>query len=59
MTKVIIADSNFIVRAGLRSILAQESDFAIVAEVKSDEELLEVLIAFDVDVVLMDFTSEG
>jgi len=59
MTKVIIADSNFIVRAGLRSILAQETDFIIVAEVKNDEELLDSLAVFDVDVVLMDFTSDG
>lgn len=59
MTKVIIADSNFIVRAGLRSILAQETDFVIVAEVKNDEELLDSLAVFDVDVVLMDFTADG
>lgn len=59
MTKVIIADSNFIVRAGLRSILAQETDFVIVAEVKNDEELLDSLSVFDVDVVLMDFTADG
>jgi DNA-binding NarL/FixJ family response regulator len=59
MVKVIIADSNFIVRAGLRSVLSQSDDFAIVSEVKSNEELGESLTVFDVDVVLMDYTSEG
>jgi DNA-binding NarL/FixJ family response regulator len=59
MTKVILADSNFIVRAGLRSILTQEQDFVIVAEVKNDAELLEALSIFAVDVVVMDYTAEG
>ena len=59
MIKVILADSNFIIRSGLRSILSQESDIAIVAEVKSNQELMEALTVFDVDLVMMDFCSEG
>jgi DNA-binding NarL/FixJ family response regulator len=59
MIKVILAEQNFIVRSGLRSILSQEGDLAIVAEVRNDKELEEALMVFDVDVVLMDYSSDG
>ncbi len=59
MISVVIAESNFIIRAGLRSILAQEETIAIAAEVQNDEELRDALVVFDVNVVLMDFTAEG
>jgi DNA-binding NarL/FixJ family response regulator len=59
MISVVIAESNFITRAGLSSILAQDETIAIAAEVQNDEELREALMVFDVNVVLMDFTAEG
>jgi DNA-binding NarL/FixJ family response regulator len=59
MINVVIADDNFLVRAGLRSVLAQCEDFQTVAEVTNDSELNDALAVFDVDVVMMDYTALG
>jgi DNA-binding NarL/FixJ family response regulator len=39
--RVILADSNEIVRIGLRTLLSTDKNIQIVGEAKSDEELLE------------------
>ncbi len=57
--KVIIADSNDIVRVGLRTILASDSIVEIVGEATSSEHLLDQLKSFEVDVVLLDYTAPG
>lgn len=59
MINIVIADNNFIIRAGLRSVLSQCEDYQIVAEVTTNTELTEILQTFDVDAVMMDYTSEG
>ena len=48
MVNIVIADNNFIVRAGLRSVLSQCEDYQIVAEVTTNTELTEILQTFDV-----------
>ena len=57
--KLIIADSNEIIRAGLRSILSTEREIEIIGEAKSSEELLEMINNFETDVVLIDYTATG
>ncbi len=59
MINVVIADDNFLVRAGLRSVLTQCDDYQTVAEVTNDAELNDALAVFSVDVVLMDYTAPG
>lgn len=57
--KVILADSNEIVRVGLRTILATVPTIQIVAEAVRTEELLDQVKAFQPNVVLLDYTSRG
>lgn len=57
--KVIIADSNDIVRVGLRAILASDKFNEIIGEVSSNDELEEQIENFDTDVVIIDYTSPG
>ena len=55
--KLIIADNNDIVRIGLRTILASDSFIQIVGEARTSDELKTMINNFDVDVVLIDYTS--
>nr|WP_299205756.1 response regulator transcription factor [uncultured Brumimicrobium sp.] len=57
--KVIIADSNDIVRVGLRTILASDSIVNVVSEATSSEELLEQLKSVQADVILLDYTAQN
>jgi DNA-binding NarL/FixJ family response regulator len=57
MIKVVIADCNVLVRAGLTSILSQVDECCIIGEARSDQELLDMVQAFEVDIVMMDFTE--
>tara|TARA_B100000508_G_scaffold118450_1_gene98538 strand:- start:53285 stop:53959 length:675 start_codon:yes stop_codon:yes gene_type:complete len=57
--KVIIADSNDIVRVGLRAILSSDRFNEIIGEVSSNDELAEQVENFDTDVVLIDYTAPG
>ena len=56
---IVLADSNDLVRAGLRSIIATQTDISIVGEATSNEELIEQLKSFQTEIVLIDFTSPG
>ena len=56
---IILADSNDLVRAGLRSIIATQTQMPIVGEVTNNNELLEQIQAFEISIILIDFTSEG
>ncbi len=57
--KVIIADSNDIIRVGLRAILASDRFNEIIGEVSCNEELEEQVENFETDVVLIDYTAPG
>ena len=55
--QIILADSNELIRLGLRTILNSQSDISIVGEAKNHEELMAQLKTFGADVVLIDFTA--
>ncbi len=57
--KVALADSSRLIRTGLDLVLAQEDDIEVVGEADNAQQLVELLHSFQVDVVLIDFTSEG
>lgn len=57
--RLIIADSNEIVRIGLRTVLASEASVEIVGEAKSSLELIEIVKSFGTDLVLIDYTSSN
>jgi DNA-binding NarL/FixJ family response regulator len=57
--KLVLADSNDLIRIGIRSILNAELDADIVGEAQSSKSLLDMLSSFDADVVVIDYTSAG
>jgi DNA-binding NarL/FixJ family response regulator len=57
--KVILADSNELIRVGLRTVLNSQSGVEIVGEVTDNDELLDLIKNFGTDVVLIDYTSTG
>lgn len=57
--KAILADSNELVRVGIRTVLRSELDVEIVGEARNSDELFDMLQNFDADVVVIDFTSLG
>lgn len=57
--QLILADSNDLVRVGIRSILNNKLDVEIVGEAKSNQDLLDMLHSFATNVVVIDYTSPG
>jgi DNA-binding NarL/FixJ family response regulator len=55
MIKVLIADSNELIRLGLRTVLSRQSDFEIVGESVNRTELKEHVIVHSPDVVVIDY----
>ncbi|MEX1001268.1 MAG: response regulator transcription factor [Crocinitomicaceae bacterium] len=58
MIDLLLADSNELVRIGLRTVF-KGSDFQIVGEATSSEELMSQVKSFQPQVVLIDYTSDG
>jgi DNA-binding NarL/FixJ family response regulator len=56
---VIIADSNDIMRLGLRTLLSNDKSISIVGEAHNNQELLDQIKSFGAAIVLIDFTSVG
>lgn len=56
---VILADSNDLVRVGIRTILNSNGGFNIVGEARDKKELLEQIKNFPATVVVIDYTSAG
>jgi DNA-binding NarL/FixJ family response regulator len=56
---VIIADSNDLVRIGLRTVMSSDRRINIVGEARSSEELKSQLKNFETDVVIIDYTAPG
>lgn len=56
---IVLADTNELIRLGIRVLLNSELTCEIVGEASTSPELLEIIESFDVDVVIMDFTSAG
>jgi DNA-binding NarL/FixJ family response regulator len=57
--KLILADSNDIMRLGLRTILHSVENLQIVGEARNSTELIELVKTFDVNLVLLDYTAKG
>ena len=57
--RIILADSNDLVRVGLRTILSSEKNIEIVGEAKNKKDLKQQLISFGADLILIDYTSRG
>ena len=57
MVKVLIADSNELIRLGLRSVFANMQNFEIVGEATDQNELKNIFKSFDVDVCVIDYTA--
>lgn len=56
---VILADSNDLVRVGIRTILNSHGGFKIVGEAKDNHELIQQIQNFGAAVILIDYTSPG
>jgi DNA-binding NarL/FixJ family response regulator len=56
---IIIADSNDIMRIGLRTVLSNDPSLTIVGEAQNNQELIDQIKAFGASIVLIDFTSQG
>ena len=56
MLKVLIADDHVIVRRGLRDILREVSEEAVIGEASNGQEALSKALAEDWDVVILDIT---
>lgn len=57
--KIILADSNELIRIGMRTVLGSEKNLEIVGEATSNDELLSLMKNFGSDIVLIDYTSYG
>jgi len=57
--RIVLADSNDLVRIGLRSIIGVEPNVEIVGEVKCNDELIDLLSSFEVDLIVIDYTASG
>jgi DNA-binding NarL/FixJ family response regulator len=57
--KLIIADSNMLIRAGLNTVLSQYADIEIVGEAATDAQLRDMAKGFNPDVVLIDFAAQN
>jgi len=55
---LLLADSNELVRIGLRTVF-KDSEFQIIGEASETDELLSQVKSFHPDVVLIDYTSDG
>jgi two-component system invasion response regulator UvrY len=59
MIKIMLVDDHRLVRAGLRRVLQEVADMAVVAEASSGEEALDLARDSNPDVVLMDINMPG
>ena len=56
---IILADSNELIRLGLRAIIGSNSSWKIVGEARNNEELQEIIASFGEAVVLIDYSAAG
>lgn len=57
--KLILADSNELIRIGLRTLLSTEKQIQIIGEARNNDELVALNKSFDADIILIDYTSKG
>ena len=56
---IVLADSNDLIRAGMRAILSMQTDLPIMSEATNSDELCEQVKSSNASMVILDFTSEG
>ena len=59
MVSVIIADSNELIREGLRSIVQREKSFRLIGECNDQASLVELVSKEQPQVIVIDFSSQG
>lgn len=59
MIRLIIADNSQIVQTGLHSIFSNYENIEIIGDASSSEVLYDLLVSFEADVLLIDFTAPG
>jgi len=57
--KLVLADSNELIRIGLRTILNSQLNIEIVGEAVNNDDLFKLISSFETDIVLIDYTSPG
>jgi DNA-binding NarL/FixJ family response regulator len=53
-TRVLLADDHEVVRSGLRAVLDREADIEVVAEAGDGSEAVEIALAGDIDLAILD-----
>ncbi len=56
---IVIADAQYLIRKGLRDVLAQHEDFEVIAEVSNEAHLLSTIKKHEPDVVILDYDQPG
>ncbi|QDO90038.1 response regulator transcription factor [Ornithinimicrobium ciconiae] len=59
MIRIVLADDQALLRAGLRSVLAAQEDFTVVGEASDGAQAARTAQALDADLVLMDIQMPG
>lgn len=54
--RVILADDHAVVRAGLKAVLGTAKDIAVIGEASTGREAVDLVLALDPDVVIMDLS---
>ena len=57
MIKIVIADAQYLVRIGLKNLLAATKDFKIVGEATNSTELIQLVKDHHPEVVIFDYNS--
>ena len=55
--KILLAESNYLTRRGIKSLLAESADLQLVAEAQNQEELIEKIKLFQPDLLIIDYFS--
>ena len=59
MLKILVVDDHPVVRRGLKQILTEEPDIALVGEAQTSSEVFDLVRAHDWDAVVLDITMPG
>ena len=57
--KLVLADSNELIRIGLRTVINSQLKIDIVGGAINNEDLFKLISSFETDIVLIDYTSPG